>query len=68
VSIGLAAGVALTLAAGPLLRALLFGVAPSDPAAIAAAVGALAVAALAALVIPIRRALAVSAIEAMRLD
>jgi putative ABC transport system permease protein len=68
VSIGLATGVALTLAAGPLLRALLFGVAPSDPAAIAAAVGALAVAALAALVIPVRRALSVSAVDAMRLD
>jgi ABC-type antimicrobial peptide transport system permease subunit len=65
-AIGLAAGVALTLAAGPLLRATLFGVAPWDPLAIGAAAAALAAAALAALVMPIRRALGVSAAEAMR--
>jgi putative ABC transport system permease protein len=68
VAAGLAAGVVLTLAAGPVLRALLFGVKPSDPAALAAATGALAAAAFVALVIPIRRALGVSATEAMRVD
>jgi len=66
IAIGMAAGVALTLAAGPLLRALLFGVGPSDPAALLSAVGALTVAALAALAIPIHRAVKVSAIDAMR--
>jgi len=68
VTAGLAAGVVLTLAVGPVLRATLFGVTPSDPAAHAAAVVALAAAALGALVIPIRRALAVSATEAMRIE
>jgi hypothetical protein len=56
----------MTFAAGPLLRALLFGVAPSDPLAIGGASAALAAAAFAALVLPIRRALAVNAADAMR--
>jgi putative ABC transport system permease protein len=66
VAIGMAAGVTLTLLAGPTLRALLFGVAPSDPVAIGAAIAALSAAALAALVIPVRRALHVSPVDAMR--
>jgi hypothetical protein len=66
VAIGLASGVALTLAAGPMLGTLLFGLAPSDPLTIGAAIAALAAASLAALVIPIRRALAVSPMDAMR--
>jgi ABC-type antimicrobial peptide transport system permease subunit len=66
IAIGTGCGLVLTLAAGPLLRTVLFGVRPSDPAAIGAAMGALAVAAFAALVIPVRRALGVSAIDAMR--
>jgi ABC-type antimicrobial peptide transport system permease subunit len=68
VAIGIAAGIALTFAAGPLVRALLFGVAPSDPAALAGAAVALTAAALAALVIPIRRALGVNPVDAMRAE
>jgi predicted permease len=67
-AIGLGAGVALTLAVAPLLRAVVFGVTPSDPWVIGTAVLALAAAALAAVAVPIRSALAVSAIDAMRLD
>jgi predicted permease len=68
IAVGLAAGVGLTLAAGPLLRATLFGVGPSDPLALGVAATALAIVAFAALVMPIRRALGVSASEAMRAD
>jgi predicted permease len=65
---GLAAGLALTLASAPLLGALLFGVGPFDPAALALAGAALTVAAAAAVAIPIRQALSVSAIDAMRAE
>jgi putative ABC transport system permease protein len=67
VTAGLAAGAALTLAVTPLLRAVLFGVAPSDPSTLAAGVLALASAALVAAVLPIRHALSVSATDAMRM-
>jgi predicted permease len=68
VVVGLAAGAALTLAAAPALRALLFGVGPFDPSALALAVLALAVAAATAIAVPVRQALAVSAIDAMRVE
>jgi predicted permease len=68
VSAGLAAGALLTAAAAPLLRALLFGVGPLDPSSLGLAAGALALAAVAAAAIPIRQALAVSAVDAMRLE
>jgi len=58
----------LTVAAAPLLRALLFGVGPFDPSALALATGALAIAALVAVALPIQQALTVNAVEAMRLD
>ena len=65
---GLAMGLALTLVAGRLLRAMLFGVGPYDPRALAAAVVALALAALVAIVIPARQAASVSAMDAMRIE
>ena len=68
VAAGIAAGLVLTLIAGYLLRALLFGVGPFDPRALGGAVLALAFAALAAIVVPARRAASVSAMDAMRLD
>jgi hypothetical protein len=58
----------LTLVAGRLLRALLFSVGPYDPAALTGAVFALALAALAAVVVPARQAAAANAMDAMRLD
>jgi putative ABC transport system permease protein len=68
VATGLATGLVLTLIAGYLLRALLFGIGPFDPGALAGAVLALALAALAAIVVPARQAAAVTAMDAMRLD
>jgi len=66
VAIGVTAGIALTIAAGYLMRASLFGVAPYDPRALAWSVGALALVALAAVVVPARQAARVNAIEAMK--
>ena len=68
VAVGVATGLVLTLAAGHLLRTMLFGVGPYDPRALAAAVAALALAALAAVVSPARQAASVSAMDAMRTD
>jgi predicted lysophospholipase L1 biosynthesis ABC-type transport system permease subunit len=68
VAAGVVAGLVLTLLAGHLLRALLFGVGPYDPGALAGAVLALAAAAAAAIVVPARQAASVSAMEAMRLE
>jgi ABC-type antimicrobial peptide transport system permease subunit len=50
------------------MHALLFGVGPLDPSSLGLAAVALALAALAAAAIPIRQALAVSAVDAMRLE
>jgi predicted permease len=66
VAAGIGAGVVLLLAAGPLLRTLLFGVAPYDPRSIAAGAGALAVAALAAVLLPAHHASRIDAVDAMR--
>ena len=60
------AGVCLLLGAGCLLRALLFGVTPYDPRALAWSVGALALVALVAVIVPARQAARVSAMEAMK--
>jgi ABC-type antimicrobial peptide transport system permease subunit len=68
VSAGLGAGALLTAATAPLMHALLFGVGPLDPSSLGLAAVALALAALAAAAIPIRQALAVSAVDAMRLE
>jgi putative ABC transport system permease protein len=61
---GLAASVVLTRG----LRALLFGVTPTDPLTFAAVVATLAVAGLAATVIPARRASHVDPLTALRSD
>ena len=63
---GVGAGLVLMLLVGRMMRALLFGVAPSDPAALAWSVAALALVALAAVIVPARQAARVSAIEAMK--
>jgi predicted permease len=68
VAAGLAVGFVLTLAAGPLLRSLLFGVGAFDPWALAMAAASLTMAALAAVAAPVRHALSMSAIEAMRVE
>jgi putative ABC transport system permease protein len=66
VAAGLVLGAALTGAAAPLLRSVLFGVGPFDPAALALAVTALAAAALAAVAMPIRQALSVDPATCLR--
>jgi putative ABC transport system permease protein len=55
-AVGVAAGLVLTLAAGHLIAGFLYGVAPSDPGTLAAAVGILALVALLAGSVPARRA------------
>ena len=68
VGIGLALGVALALGAGRLLRDLLFGVTPSDPLVLIAVVAIMSLVALAACVVPGRRALRVEPAMALRAE
>jgi putative ABC transport system permease protein len=68
VAAGIATGLGLTLVAGYLLRALLFGITPYDPGALAGALAALALTALAAVIVPAYRAASVNAMDAMRAD
>ncbi len=56
VAAGIAIGIGLALALTRLLESSLYGVSPTDPATFAGAAGALALAALAATLIPARRA------------
>ena len=56
VGIGLAIGVLLTTIASTAAKALLFGLTPTDPAAIVVAVGALALVGLASSYLPAARA------------
>jgi putative ABC transport system permease protein len=65
---GAAAGLAGALAATRVLRSLLYGVAPSDPATFAAIVALLGAAVVAASWAPARRAAGVAATEALRGD
>ncbi len=64
----LVVGVPLSLAVGHSLRAFLFGVAPTDPAALAGACLVLTVATLLAAYLPARRAAAVDPIVALRCE
>jgi predicted permease len=66
VVIGLAAGLALTLSAGPVLAIVLFGLSPRDPLAIGAASVVLLASALVANIIPARRAAAADPTSALR--
>ena len=65
---GLAIGLPLAVAAGYLLRSFLFGVTPTDPAAIATACAVMMVAALFAAYLPARRAAAVDPMVALRCE
>jgi putative ABC transport system permease protein len=64
--IGVGAGLALDVAAGWLLRGLLYGVAPADPATLAAVCAVLAFSALLAADLPARRAAKTDPVEALR--
>jgi putative ABC transport system permease protein len=65
---GLGAGLAVALAAGRLISALLFAVTPADPATLASVVCALAGAAACATYVPARRAAGVDPNEALRAE
>jgi ABC-type antimicrobial peptide transport system permease subunit len=66
VAVGIVAGLSVTFAATRLLQRFLYGVAPSDPVTIAAAVILLVCGGLVAADLPARRAAAVSPLEALR--
>jgi predicted permease len=66
VAAGLAIGVAAAFGASGVLEKLLFGIAPRDPATFAAVVGGLLAVALAAALVPARRALAIEPAAALR--
>ena len=66
VAIGIAAGVAIALALGYAMTAMLFGVRPGDPATFAAVAGLMCAAALFAAFWPARRAAGVDPMVALR--
>jgi putative ABC transport system permease protein len=66
VALGIVGGVAAALALTRVLGSMLFGVSATDVATYAIACGALALSALAASIVPARRALAVDPIAAVR--
>ena len=68
VLIGIAAGLAGYLALSQLVGQLLYGIAPTDPATLAIAPVVLALAALAACVLPVRKATRVNPLEALRAE
>jgi hypothetical protein len=63
---GAVTAIVLSLAAGQVLRAFLFGLSPFDPLAFAGAAAILAAAAAAATVVPARRAMRVDPVVALR--
>jgi macrolide transport system ATP-binding/permease protein len=67
-ALGIAIGIACSLAVGDLLRALLFGVQPWDVPTLAAGAIVLAIAALLASYLPARRAAGVNPVEALRAE
>jgi predicted permease len=68
VTIGAGIGIALALAASRLIRGLLFGIAPSDPLAIGAALAVLIGVALVASYMPARRASQLDPTQALRYE
>ena len=67
-TIGIALGVGVALAFSRVMRALLFGVSPTDPMTYAAVSGALAAVMLLAMYLPARRASRVDPVVALRED
>jgi ABC-type antimicrobial peptide transport system permease subunit len=66
--VGLALGVPLALAATPLVASLLFGVGPRDPSIIVAAAALMMAVALAAGLVPARRAALMDPLAALRTE
>jgi predicted permease len=68
IGIGVATGLLCSIAAGTLMRSLLFGVAPWDAATLIAVGAVLTVSALLASYLPARRAASVNPVEALRAE
>lgn len=68
VAVGVTIGVPAALLAGRLLRSTLFGVSAHDPGVLAAALGILVASAVAAALIPARRAAAMDPVRALRIE
>jgi ABC-type antimicrobial peptide transport system permease subunit len=68
VAIGLILGLPLAVGAGRLLSAQLYGVSSSDPLALTAAAGALAICSFFAAIIPANRAASISPMHALRIE
>jgi putative ABC transport system permease protein len=68
VLLGLVAGAGTALVLTPMIASLLFGIAPSDPASLAAAVSVVASAALVATYFPARRAARLDPVVTLRAD
>jgi len=68
VLVGVALGLAVALAATRVLTSFLYRVRPADPAALGGAVLLLVVVALVATLVPVRRALRIDPIDALRTD
>ncbi len=68
VGIGVVIGVGAALGLARLIRSLLYGMNPHDPATIAASVAALLLVTALAVLVPVRRALAVQPSEALRYE
>ena len=66
IGIGLGLGIPLAILAGKLMKDQLFGVQPWEPAMLLTATGMLALAALLASLVPVRRAVGVEPMEALR--
>jgi ABC-type antimicrobial peptide transport system permease subunit len=66
VGLGLVVGLAVSFALTELVRSLLFGVEPTDPATLAGGAGVIVAAALAAAYIPARRATQIEPVTALR--
>ena len=68
VAIGASAGLAVFLAFSQVIDKLLFGVAATDPLSLTVAPLVIAIAAVAACIVPVRRATGVSPLEALRVE
>jgi macrolide transport system ATP-binding/permease protein len=68
VGTGLVVGVAASVAGTQLLRSLLFGIAPRDPATLASVCGVLALTGLFAAWWPARRAASIEPMQALRIE